>query len=253
MPPRHAYWTILVDEQPTAFRAALLEDLQPTFKRLKEKHPSARVVWFQNGKVWTSREDAQAAMRARGEMGRRGDVRQRFGDRTRDPRPEQADRRNATGKLEWKPKGAPGTALRPQDPRTPGPRARPSAKREGKLEWKPKGSFAPAEGRPAKKEWRSKGPRTARPRTGDKLEWRPKSQAAETRAPEKRKWVPKEEYKKSQSARPQARDSKWRPGGEHRDPRQKYKDAKKAKWSRFKQTVRKRWEAKQPRKKKDDE
>ena len=40
------------------------------------------------------------------------------------------------------------------------------------------------------------------------------------------------------------RDSKWRPGGEHKDPKQKYKDAKKAKWSQFKQTIRKRWEAK---------
>ncbi len=36
------------------------------------------------------------------------------------------------------------------------------------------------------------------------------------------------------------RDSKWRPGGEHKDPRQKYKDAKKAKWTRFKQNIRAR-------------
>ena len=38
MPPRYAYWTILVDEQPTAFRAGDREDLQPTFKRLQAKH-----------------------------------------------------------------------------------------------------------------------------------------------------------------------------------------------------------------------
>jgi hypothetical protein len=31
MPPRFAYWTILVDEQPTAFRAKEAEELLPTF------------------------------------------------------------------------------------------------------------------------------------------------------------------------------------------------------------------------------
>ena len=105
MPPRYAYWTILVGEQPTAFRAGDREDLQPTFKRLKEKHPSARMVWFQNGKIWDSRLDAQEAMRARGEMGRRGDARQggRFSDRS--PRSEQVERRDASGKLDWQPKG----------------------------------------------------------------------------------------------------------------------------------------------------
>ena len=62
MPPRYAYWTILVDDQPTAFRAGSMEDLMPTFKRLKEKHPSAKMMWFQSGKLWNSRIDAQEAM-----------------------------------------------------------------------------------------------------------------------------------------------------------------------------------------------
>jgi hypothetical protein len=154
MPPRYAYYTILVDEQPTAFRAAHREDLQPTFKRLQQKHPTARMVWFQNGKVWNTRLDAQEAMRVRGERGRQGDNRQR-----------------------------------------PATRA--------KLEWKPRSEAA------------------ARP----KLDWKPR----------------------------ESRDKSWRPGGEHRDPRQKYKDAKKAKWTRFKQTVRKRWESKRARQKKDGE
>ena len=107
MPPRHAYWTILVDEQPTAFRSAMQEDLQPTFKRLKEKHASARMVWFQNGKIWDSRLDAQEAMRARGEMGRRGDVKQGggFRERNRSTRTVQpTDGRDDSGKLEWRPK-----------------------------------------------------------------------------------------------------------------------------------------------------
>ena len=233
MPPRHAYWTILVDEQPTAFRAADRDDLQPTFKRLQEKHPSARMVWFQNGKIWGSRLEAQEAMKLRGQRGRAGDFRQR-----QEQRP--------AGKLEWKPKG---TFVQPEADRR-------SAKREaGKLEWKPKGTFDPAEGRPIRRSAKREGgpvPRSAK-REGGKLEWRPKSHAPGTKAPEKRKWVPKEEYKKSQGSKPQARDKKWRPGGEHRDPRQKYKDAKKAKWTRFKQTIRKRWEPKREPKKKDEE
>lgn len=230
MPPRHAYWTILVDDQPTAFRAADRDDLQPTFKRLQEKHPSARMVWFQNGKVWNSREDAQEAMRARGEMGRRGDVRQSFRDRPREPRPEQSDRRDASGKLEWKPKGDAAPRPRPEwRPKTSSPRApgfsRGRTESRKKLEWQPKGAPSTTQ--------------DPRPRTQDPR-------------PEKRKWIPKEEYQKSHGAKPRPRDKTWRPGGEHRDPRQKYKDAKKAKWTRFKQNVRKRWEAKPGRKKKDE-
>ena len=32
MPPRHAYWTIIFGNQPTAFRTATQEELLPTFK-----------------------------------------------------------------------------------------------------------------------------------------------------------------------------------------------------------------------------
>ena len=61
MPPRHAYWTILVDEQPTAFRAHEAEELLPTFNRLKEKHASAVMKWFERGRLWESREAAREA------------------------------------------------------------------------------------------------------------------------------------------------------------------------------------------------
>jgi hypothetical protein len=225
MPPRYAYWTILIGDEPTAFRAGSQEDLMPTFKRLHEKHPSAKMMWFQNGKLWNSRLDAQEAMRARGEIGRRRDRRQdrnpanageRFpvrrgfggggsaagGDRRE--RPEWKPK--GTGKLEWKPKGT------------------------GKLEWKPKERTSSRS-----QDLRTPGPRV--PRTT------PGPQDPRTPGPLKRKWVPKEEYKKSKGIEAR-RDKNWRPGGEHKDPRQKYKDAKKAKWGRFKQTIRKRWDAK---------
>jgi hypothetical protein len=60
MPPRFAYWTILLDGKPTAFRAAEQQELLPTFKRLQEKHPDAVMRWFARGKLWASPEEARA-------------------------------------------------------------------------------------------------------------------------------------------------------------------------------------------------
>ena len=308
MPPRYAYWTILVDDQATAFRAGSQEDLMPTFKRLKEKHPSATMMWFQNGKLWPSRIDAQEAMIGRGEAGRRSDPRQAgtgFRNRERRPTRDRVERtawtrrgepstpapaRNADDKLDWKPKGefvpAPKRADRPDRPdwKSKTQDSRPRTSRSEKPEWKPKGSFD-RDTKPAWKpkgsfdrdrtpDWKPKGSygskpkgfaaedhesrRSSRPASGggprrtpesSKLEWKPKGEAPSgSRIPdpgsrEKRKWVPKEEYKKSLGIEAK-RDSKWRPGGEHRDPRQKYKDAKKAKWTKFKKTIRSKWETK---------
>ena len=255
MPPRYAYWTILVDNQPTAFRAGAQEDLMPTFKRLKEKHPSAVMMWFQNGKLWNSRLDAQEAMRARGEMGRRGDERQ-GGYRDRKPARQRSSGPDRE-RREWTPKPADST-------HAPRPRTE-------KLDWKPKGAFTPAPKRPERPEWKPKSARPvsrgserpewrAKPAPADRsnrrehLEWKPKTARPAKRPSEsgeaKRKWIPKGEYKKAKGIEA-PRDSKWRPGGEHRDPRQKYKDAKKAKWTSFKKTIRARWESK-TKKKRDD-
>ena len=260
MPPRYAYWTILVDEQPTAFRAGDREDLQPTFKRLKEKHPSARMVWFQNGKIWDSRLDAQAAMRARGEMGRRGDARQGGGFSDRSPHPEQVERRECFL--------AEGFATRCTRACSQGnaPATRDRKPRFEKPEWKPKAAGRPPSNRIKGGFSRPRGDRRPTTPEGGKLEWRPKGSEADggtrhsaereggkpSRPREKRKWIPKEEFNKSKGIEAR-RDKNWRPGGEHKDPRQRYKDAKKAKWTRLKQTVRKRWESKQGRRKKNGE
>ena len=296
MPPRYAYWTILVDDQPTAFRAGSQEDLMPTFKRLKEKHPSATMMWFQNGKLWPSRLDAQEAMRARGEMGRRGDERQGggFRDRASPQRPQARNRPRASSERpEWTRKrreardAASPQARKPASPevrqarletqrrihsraetiRTEpiapsgnprahsiaiasliGSRSDPSiasASPSGSRRDPSIASASPSGNRRdpsiaiADLDWK---PKAQRPRVEDaepsRLEWKPKGSTARTsepasrspQSPEKRKWVPKEEYKKSMGIEAK-RDSKWRPGGEHNDPRQKYKDAKKAKWT----------------------
>ena len=58
---RSAFWTIIVDDQPTAFRAAVREDLLPTLKQLQRQHPSAAIKWFQRGKLWETPGDAMDA------------------------------------------------------------------------------------------------------------------------------------------------------------------------------------------------
>jgi hypothetical protein len=60
MPPRFAYWTILAGGLPTAFRAVDRDDLLPTFRRIREKHPDAQMKWFARGRLWDSPEDARA-------------------------------------------------------------------------------------------------------------------------------------------------------------------------------------------------
>jgi 23S rRNA pseudouridine2605 synthase len=56
VPPRYAYWTILIDDKPTAFRAREREELQPTLVQLQRKSPNVTMRWFARGKLWESRE-----------------------------------------------------------------------------------------------------------------------------------------------------------------------------------------------------
>ena len=72
MPPRYAYWTILVDNRPTAFRAATREDLLPTFEQIRRKHPTAVMRWFARGRIWESPAHAAREERSpRADAGRR--------------------------------------------------------------------------------------------------------------------------------------------------------------------------------------
>src|SRR5688572_29077378 len=60
---RGAFWTIIVDDQPTAFRAPVREDLLPTLKQLQRQHPAAMIKWFQRGRLWETPGDAMDAGR----------------------------------------------------------------------------------------------------------------------------------------------------------------------------------------------
>jgi hypothetical protein len=70
--PRHAYWTIVVGTAPTAFRARERETLVPTWRQLSNTQPTARLCWFERGRVWDSPEQATAARLAPRAADRRG-------------------------------------------------------------------------------------------------------------------------------------------------------------------------------------
>src|SRR5436190_19342775 len=61
MPPRYVYWTILIDNRPTAFRAHKQEELLPTFQQLRRTNPDIVMKWFAHGRLWDSPEQADWA------------------------------------------------------------------------------------------------------------------------------------------------------------------------------------------------
>lgn len=61
MPPRHTYWTIILEGKPTAFRSHTQEELLPTLKQLQAKHPDAVMKWFARGKLWHTPEEERMA------------------------------------------------------------------------------------------------------------------------------------------------------------------------------------------------
>jgi hypothetical protein len=92
MPPRFAYWTILIDKQPTAFRAAQREELQPTFAQLKRTNADVVMKWFARGRLWDDPQQAQWAGRNANRPQEKRDRDWRPGGSHRDPR-AQFDRR----------------------------------------------------------------------------------------------------------------------------------------------------------------
>ena len=75
MPPRYAYWTILIDSKPTAFRAREREELLPTLAQLRRTNSDVVMKWFARGRLWDSpeaeREAQQRPPAAQGKTRRR--------------------------------------------------------------------------------------------------------------------------------------------------------------------------------------
>jgi hypothetical protein len=65
MPPRHHYWTIILEGKPTAFRAHTQDELVPTLRQLQVRHPDAVMKWFARGRLWDSQEQERAEAFAR--------------------------------------------------------------------------------------------------------------------------------------------------------------------------------------------
>jgi hypothetical protein len=63
MPPRYAYWTILIDSKPTAFRAREQEELLPTLAQLRRTNSDVVMKWFARGRIWDSPEAEREAQR----------------------------------------------------------------------------------------------------------------------------------------------------------------------------------------------
>jgi hypothetical protein len=95
VPPRYAYWTILIDDKPTAFRAREREELQPTFVQLQRKNTNVVMRWFARGKLWASREAERDDFQMHKQAA--SAPRERRADR-----PEGTERRGS----DWRPGGA---------------------------------------------------------------------------------------------------------------------------------------------------
>ena len=144
MPSRYAYWTILIDGQPTAFRARDKEELQPTFFQLKRKNADVVMKWFARGRLWDTPEQAQWAAKSLDQSREKRGRDWRPGGQHKDPR-ARFDKRKKSGpsKPEWRGKSKTGAATtRPWSGKPPREGQRPWSKTprpEGQRSWPKKG------------------------------------------------------------------------------------------------------------------
>lgn len=130
VPPRYAFWTILIDGKATAFRAKEREELLPTFAQLARTNTDIALRYFARGKLWDNPEQATwaakhpAPMREpRGKEWRPGgthkDPRARVDAKRKTPKPEPQDRHRRE-KPEWQAREPRNRDPRSQDTRGPG-------------------------------------------------------------------------------------------------------------------------------------
>jgi hypothetical protein len=221
MPPRYVYWTILIDDAPTAFRASDRDDLLPTLHQLQRKNKNVVVKWFARGKLWDSPEAERQAQTTRKPVEKRNrdwrpggqhkDPRARFDkEAQRRKKREQRAARNEHGpaaggehreRRERPPDFNPPAPKRPWSPRPPGERkpwsSRPPSER------KPWSSRPPGERKP----WSSRPP-------GERKPW-------SSRPPGERKPWPSQPpgERKPWSSRPPGERKPWQKDVRSRDAR----------------------------------
>ena len=193
MPPRFAYWTIILDGTPTSFRTKEREDILPLFNQLRAKNPAALLKWFSGGRLWDSPEQAKEVRNV--EKVRR--FREERSKETKEQREVEEREMAAFREKHGRPadgsdqpqvaQGAPAAAVaRPRDGEDPLRSRGASAPREGRppsdrrsKDWRPGGEhrdprdkykLPPGE---ARKRWKDRnlGPRVPKP-FGPKPEFR---------------------------------------------------------------------------------
>jgi len=118
VPPRFAYWTILIDNTATAFRAQHADDLLPTLVQLRRTNSNVVMKWFARGRLWESPEEARDAARKPKPVEKRSRD-WRPGGQHQDPRARFDKRR----KPQPRPHGfGSGESREPQIPRAPRPK-----------------------------------------------------------------------------------------------------------------------------------
>jgi hypothetical protein len=172
MPPRFVYWTILIDNKPTAFRAQDKDDLLPTLTQLRRTNKDVAMKYFAHGRVWDSPEQAREHSRKPASTEKRGrdwrpggsheDPRARFdgkkaksgaGKPRGDQRPWQGDMPGGAGRpgrpAEQRPERRPPWTPKPKNERrpwqsttsgtsTPGEAGRPRGNSANRRPWSPK-------------------------------------------------------------------------------------------------------------------
>jgi hypothetical protein len=206
MPPRFAYWTIILDGVPTSFRAREQAEILPTFKQLKKKNPGAQLKWFSGGKLWDSPDQA----REERQLER---VREFRAARSKHPREERARDEDALAEFRRQ-HGRPADGSDDRAARKPAAHAGPGPQRERDQERRPRGEH--------------KGPRDKFQRPPGKERAREEDPLAEFRRQHGRPADGSDDRAAQKPAahatpRPQRdRDQDRRPRGEHKGPRDKF-------------------------------
>ena len=200
MPPRFAYWTILIDNVPTAFRARDAQELLPTLNQLKRTNQSVVLKWFSGGQLWDSPEAARDARRRPKVFEKRGagwrpggqhqDPRARFARKKHHGAPVERGPREG-GQREWREGGKPSGPRKPWGSKPGGGPRKPWGNKHAggpRKPWSSKpggGPRKPWENKPAggpRKPWGGKpgggGQRFAKP-------WRDRPQGGPPRGPQK--------------------------------------------------------------------
>ena len=185
MAKRSSYWVIVSGQQPTSFRAREREELVPTLTQLLRTQPDTRLMYFDQGQLWETREAADEAFAANRGLGK---------GRGRDWRPG-GDHKDPRAKYDI-----------PRDVR----RAR-FKERQARDRWDPRpGSDRPRDDRPADERPPDERPRDDRPRDERPRDDRPRDERPRDDRPrEKRPW----------SDRPPRGDRPWGPPRDRRDDR----------------------------------